>query len=136
VGSRSVAKTASGRLLVCHDLFGKDESIMNTACVSGSDDGGKRWILLAKIPNLFWPSLFRCASGLYVIGTDARYHARDNHARISRSTDDGRTWSPAVKLTEGLAVHTGNVGVLVSRGLVTAANGLPRQIHFGLKLVY
>ncbi|MCL5744169.1 MAG: glycoside hydrolase [Acidobacteria bacterium] len=121
IGSPSIVRTASGRLLVCHDLFGKDESMMNTAYMLASDDNGNTWKPVARLHPMFWPSLFRCASGLYVIGTDARYHAGSNHAVISRSGDDGRTWTPPVRLTEGLAVHTGNVGVLVSSGRVTRA---------------
>ena len=121
VGSPTIVKTASGRLLVSYDLFGKDESVMNTAYFAASDDQGKTWRPLGSLRNMFWPSLFRCASGLYVIGADARYHTGNNHAVIARSEDDGLTWSPSVPLTDGLAVHTGNVGVLVSRGRVTRA---------------
>jgi hypothetical protein len=121
IGSPSIVRTASGRLLVCHDLFGRDESVMDTAHFTASEDGGKSWRPLGKLRPMFWPSLFRCASGLYVIGTDRRYHAGPNHVVISRSTDEGRTWSESVRLTEGLAIHTGNVGVLVSRGRVTRA---------------
>jgi hypothetical protein len=119
IGSPSIVKTASGRLLVCHDLFGTN-STYDTAYVIGSDDQGRTWTPLAELRSMFWPSLVRCASGLYVIGVDRQYERPPNHLVIARSEDNGRRWSKPSPLTPaGMAVHTANKGALVSNGKIT-----------------
>jgi hypothetical protein len=40
--------------------------------VLASDDGGRTWRKTAELRPMFWPSLFRCASGIYAIGTDGK----------------------------------------------------------------
>lgn len=141
VGSPSIAKTASGRLLVCHDLFGtKENESSPSAYMHASDDGGRTWKPLARIPGLYWPSLFRCVSGVYAIGVDRSFKTADNHIVIARASEDGRRWSEPARLTApGLVCHTGNKGALVSRGRVTYSfelvpalfNPLPRTTLLG-----
>jgi hypothetical protein len=120
IGAPSLVKTASGRLLASHTYFGKG-SEMDTTYLSSSEDGGLSWTPLAVVRPMFWPSLFRCASGLYLLGVDRAYEKGENHLVISRSDDDGRTWSRPSPLTSGLWLHTGNTGVLISKGRVTRA---------------
>lgn len=119
IGSPTIVKLPSGRLLVCHDLFGPGSNY-DAAYMKGSDDGGRSWFPLAELPSMFWPSLFSCASGVYVIGVDKQYERGPNYLVISRSDDNGRRWSVPSRLTpRGWAVHTGNKGALVAGGRVT-----------------
>ncbi len=111
----------SGDLLACHDLFsiGSDHK---TSYLLASQDDGKSWVSRSSVSPMFWPSLFQCASGLYVIGVEGHTSGRARgDLVISRSEDEGRTWTTPAKLTNGLAVHTGNCGVLVSQGRVSAS---------------
>lgn len=118
VGAPSIAENDSRNLLVSYTYFGKG-SEMDTAFILASSDGGKTWQPTARISPMFWPSLFRCASGLYILGVDRPYDSGPNHLVIARSPDGGKTWSKPAALTSKLWVHTGNIGVLVSRGRVT-----------------
>jgi hypothetical protein len=65
---------------------------------------------------MFWGNLFHCASGVYLLGTSHLY----GNLVISRMNGaHGDSWTePTPLLPSGVAVHTGNAGVLVSRGRV------------------
>ncbi len=120
IGSPTLARLPSGELLFCHDLFsggcGDDTSYFHL-----STDNGQSWMPLGELPGMFWPSLFICASGLYVIGVEPGQGRARSELCIARSDDNGRTWSAPTPITSGLAVHRGNTGVPVSNGRVTAS---------------
>lgn len=120
VGAPTIVRTGSGLLLASYTYFGEG-SPMQTTFLVASADNGKTWRGVAEVSPLFWPSLFRTSSGLYLIGVDRPYEAGDNRLLIFRSGDDGRTWSKPSALTTGLRVHTGNTGVLISKGRITRA---------------
>jgi len=128
VGSPTLVKLESGDLLFCHDLFSRG-SDQDTAYFLVSSDGGRTWEQRSALKGIFWPSVFRCASGLYVIGVEPGRGRARGELRIARSDDGGRTWSQPVSLTEGKAVHTGNTGVLISRGRVTVSFELAPQLN-------
>ena len=118
VASPSIVGAPDGRLLVAHDLHGAGSG-NDTTYVHISEDEGHTWRPLASIQGMFWPSLFRCESGPYLIGVSGQPRLAPNALVISRSDDAGQTWTEPVALTHGLAVHTGNTGALVSRRRVT-----------------
>ncbi len=120
VGSPTIVRLSSGRLLAATDLFSANCG-NDTSYVHGSDDDGEGWRQLAVIEGLFWPSLFQCASGLYVIGVTPGGGRARGDLCISRSRDNGETWTAPQALTAGLAVHTGNTGALVSAERVTVS---------------
>lgn len=120
VGSPTVARLPSGRLLFCHDLFGPGCN-NDTTYLHASDDDGATWQPVAEVQGLFWPSLFCCASGTYAIGAAPGQGRAKGDLTIIRGTENGTVWSRPVALTQGKAVHRGNTGALVSGGRVTVS---------------
>ena len=92
-----------------------------------SRDGGATWEGDGVIKGIWWGSVFTCASGVYIIGTE-RGFSRDNNIVVTRMTDDvGAHWTTPTVITMGVSVHMENTGVDVSDGRVTKA-GVP-SIH-------
>jgi hypothetical protein len=121
IGSPSIARLPSGVLLACHDLFSTGSDHRTSYFLASLDDG-RSWEIRSSLSPMFWPSLFQCESGLHVMGVEGSLSGRARgDLVISRSDDEGRTWSPSRNLTQGLAVHTGNCGVLVSHGRVSVS---------------
>lgn len=120
-GNPSIVEMDSGRLLI---LLGGAEERTNS--LFKSDDQGKTWQNLVSLKVQPWPNLFKCKSGLYIIYPTSFWNApnrTDKCMEIIRSTDDGNTWSTPgeINVTRGLAMATGNSGVLVSKGRVTCS---------------
>jgi hypothetical protein len=120
-GNPIIAKTSTGRLLA---LYSGDQ--IGAATLIKSDDKGKTWQRLNSLEVIPWFNLFVSKSGIYVIYPTAIWKSPNKDRRcmeIIRSTDDGKTWSEPTEIecTRGLAVHTGNAGVLVSNGRVTCS---------------
>ena len=127
VGSPTLVRLESGDLLFCHDLFSKG-SDQDTAYFLVSEDDGKTWEKRSELQGIFWPSVFRCESGLYVIGIEPGSRPPYADVCIARSEDEGGTWSEPVAVTNGLAAHTGNTGVLISKGRVTVSFEVAPQL--------
>ncbi|AQQ71942.1 putative neuraminidase (sialidase) [Limihaloglobus sulfuriphilus] len=120
-GNPTIAKTSTGRLLA---LYSGDTR--GFASLIKSDDNGCSWQRLNSLDVIPWPNLFVAKSGIYVIYPTAIWKSPNKDRscmEIIRSTDDGKTWSEPTEIecTRGLAVHTGNAGVLVSRGRVACS---------------
>ena len=54
--------------------------------VMASDDGGLSWQRVGSVGPLWWPQAFRCASGVYVLGTVGPI-SLNNDVIISRMLD-------------------------------------------------
>jgi hypothetical protein len=92
----ALARLPNGRLLGCMLHAGRDAKQQRewTVKVFTSDDRGRTWIHRTDIPMIdCFP--FVAGSSAYVIG--GRYDLK-----ICRSDDHGETWSPPVKLTDGM----------------------------------
>ncbi|KDD75838.1 hypothetical protein H632_c476p0, partial [Helicosporidium sp. ATCC 50920] len=121
VASPSIVKLESGRLLVVLETAASwgAEGTAKVKKVMASDDGGGQWTQVGSISPMFWPQVFRCASGVYVIGTQ-RHFSKDNNLVISKMEDAaGARWSAPAQLTRGWSVVAANTGVDVSNGRVT-----------------
>lgn len=97
IGSPSIARAENGTYFASHDLFGPGEGAECTL-VFRSDDGGRHWKQLAKIPQQFWSTIFIHRGDLYLIGTYGQYGA----AVIRRSSDGGKTWTTPENARSGL----------------------------------
>jgi hypothetical protein len=89
-GSPGITRLDDGTWLVSHDWFGPGTG-NNEVSVLASTDGGASWQLRAKVPGLFWPSLFQHGGALYLLGNDGEY----GDVVLRRSTDAGHTWTTA-----------------------------------------
>jgi len=104
LGSPSILRVnTTGRILISHDFFGRS-TLNYTVQVLASDDGGCSFRLLSNVSGMYWASIFEHRGTVYLLGT-----ATDNHPLIasgvviSKSTDDGATWSAPVTVLPGNA---------------------------------
>ena len=93
-------------------------------------DGGQTWRGDGVIKGIWWGSAFRCASGVYVIGTE-RGFSRDNNVVVTRMLDGlGSEWTTPRVITMGVSAHMENTGVDVTDGRVTKAfENIPSLVH-------
>ncbi|KDD75669.1 hypothetical protein H632_c560p2, partial [Helicosporidium sp. ATCC 50920] len=121
VASPSIVKLDTERLLVVleRSVTWGDSGETASKLVLASDTNGATWAHVGSVGPMNWPQIFRCASGVYVIGTQ-RHFSTDNNLVISKMLDaQGSRWSPPVQLTRGWSVVAANTGVDVSNGRVT-----------------
>lgn len=121
VASPSIVRLPSGRLLTVLERsipWGANQAGL-TKLVFASDNEGVSWSQIGTLGPMNWPQVFKCASGVYVIGTQ-RHFSADNNLVISRMLDAaGAQWSRPAQLTTGWSVVAANTGVDVSAGRVT-----------------
>lgn len=106
-----IARLDSGRLVATMDRGGpglKKGEPRGKAFTS--DDGGRTWTHRTDFPFIA-ARPFAAGRSLYVLG-----HAGD--LAVLRSDDEGVTWSPVSKLTEGQNWHQSACNVLYARGCV------------------
>lgn len=88
--------------------------------IYASDDGGKAWSERAHFPFMH-ARPFEAGGALYVLG-------HDGDLRITRSDDEGETWSEATGLTHDQHWHQSACNVLVSAGKIYLV--MERRVHF------
>ena len=91
LGSPSIVRLSSGRLLASHDFFGpgsKDQA--QNVSVYASDDNGLNWKFVSFILRTYFTSLTVYKNRVYAIGV--RSGKNDSGITIHRSTDQGHSW--------------------------------------------
>jgi hypothetical protein len=124
VGSPGIAVLPNGHYLAKHDEFGP-KSTENTVAVTPvfrSVDRGLSWERVATVKGMYWASLFVNLGDAYLIGT-SRNHG---FVVISRSTDEGVTWTVPKDKTSGLLLddmqyHCAPVPVAIHHGRIWRA---------------
>lgn len=100
----SICRLDSGRLAASYEQGkeGKANGAQHVQILT-SDDHGQTWTLRGNT-RITHGRIFRCGSSLYLLG-------HEGDLTITRSDDNGETWSPAVPLTKGESWHgtAGNV---------------------------
>jgi len=117
LGTPSIVKTSTGRLLVSHDY---NSTSYNTSAVYKSDNGGQTWSKCQDIFGVFWGKLFIYGSDVYLLGVS---NYPDGNISISKSTDNGSTWSTPVNVISYLEkgfVHTSSSFIIKDGYLVSA----------------
>jgi hypothetical protein len=91
LGSPSIIRLLSGRLVVSHDFFGTGYgSQPRNTSIYISDDNGETWKFSSYIKHSYYATLSVYNNIIYAIGVD-----NDSNANIiiHRSSDNGTTWS-------------------------------------------
>ena len=117
-GSPSLAQLPSGRLIAGYEWFRQaplKENVPDQMDILASDDNGDSWRKIAAI-DFIWPSPFVANGKLYVIGN----RRKTREICISRSDDEGATWSDMVTLFEG-RFHCAPTNVLIGDDFVYRA---------------
>lgn len=115
VGSPSIVVLPNGDYLATHALFGPGSNGQSTL-VFRSRNSGVTWepVKDSPVQPMMWATIFINKGDVYLMGS-----ASDSYgdAVISRSTDNGATWSEPVSLLQG-AYHTGDTPMLVREGRI------------------
>ncbi len=91
LGSPSIIRLSSGRLVASHDFFGPGyASQPRNASVYISDDNGETWSFSSYIKHTYWTTLAVYNDMIYAIGTDSDSNA---NVIIHRSSDNGTSWN-------------------------------------------
>lgn len=126
LGSPSIVRLTSGRLVASHDFFGPGYTDKpRNVSIHVSDDNGRTWSFLSFIKSSYWTTLAVFNGNIYAIGTDKD---AEGSVIIHRSTDNGATW-----------IYNGSEdGVILFRGIfatgatpiVVANNVMYRAIEY------
>ena len=124
VGSPGIAVLPNRHYLAKHDEFGP-KSTENTIAVSPvfrSVDRGQTWTRVATVKGMYWASIFVHGGNAYLIGTSKNH----GFAVISRSSDEGATWTVPKDKSSGLLLddakyHCAPVPVVVHNGRIWRA---------------
>jgi hypothetical protein len=124
VGSPGIAVLPNGHYLAKHDEFGP-KSTENTVAVTPvfrSVDRGLSWQRVATVKGMYWASIFVHKDAAYLIGTSKNH----GFVVISRSTDEGATWSVPRDKSSGLLLddaqyHCAPVPIVVHQGRIWRA---------------
>ena len=95
LGSPSLLRLPNGDILASFDYNGPTS---NTTGVYRSTDDGETWSHITDIVGLFWANLFEHNGSIYFLGTNAGTGVVARTIVISRSQDNGSTWSTPVTL--------------------------------------
>jgi len=120
LGSPSIVRLATGRLVASHDFFGVGYNGQpRNVSVYVSDDNGETWTFTSYIKNSYWTTLAVYKNMIYAIGT-----SKDSSATviIHRSSDNGATWSyngndEGVVLFNG-SYATGPTPIVIANGVM------------------
>jgi hypothetical protein len=124
VGSPGIAVLPNGHYLAKHDEFGP-KSTENTVALTPvfrSVDRGQSWTRVATVKGMYWASIFVHQGNAYLIGTSKNH----GFVVISRSTDEGATWTVPKDRNSGLLLddakyHCAPVPVVVHEGRIWRA---------------
>lgn len=95
----TVLRLASGRLLAGYEVSAAGRKPGEPyAFIHSSDDGGRTWTRRGPGTDMTFGRLFQTDSGIY-------YFGQRGDLRVTRSIDNGETWSPAVNLTAKQSWH-------------------------------
>ena len=86
----------SGKLLASMDVFDHGAA-QNLTLIFESIDNGNNWQYLTELRPCFWGKLFVHRGRLYMLGMSCEY----GDMLIGVSDDEGRTWTPPVRLFSG-----------------------------------
>lgn len=118
LGSPSVLRLSSGTLLATHDWFGAGTSSTHSAIAFQSFDNGQTWSEAGTASPIYWATLFTRPNdtAVYMIGSSSDGSTLAQ-VSISKSVDDGTTWTPAAALTNSKSsFSTGPTPVLAYAG--------------------
>ena len=137
LGTPSVVRSpTTGNLLATADLFDHGPSAacwphffvahrdhgwakwQRNATLYRSSDNGSTWKWRGWVPQHYWSSLFAHEGAVYLMGVTDDKHGEP---KISRTTDDGLTWTQAVLRSDGLRYTTGATAVAFAQGRVWRA---------------
>ncbi|MFA6960765.1 MAG: sialidase family protein [Opitutaceae bacterium] len=91
----SILRIDTGRLVASYLLSGKHSAeVTSVTKVSTSDDHGVTWKFRTDLTKLSQARLFPAGRAIYLIGSG-------RPLRISRSVDQGETWSEPVQIADG-----------------------------------
>ena len=91
LGSPSIVRLSSGRLVASHDFFGPGyRNQPRNVSVYVSDDQGETWTFTSYIKHSYWTTLAVYNDLIYAIGTDNDANA---NVIIHRSSDHGVSWN-------------------------------------------
>ncbi|UJR20301.1 hypothetical protein I4U23_023432 [Adineta vaga] len=91
LGSPSIVRLSSGRLVASHDFFGPGyQSQPRNVSIYVSDDNGENWMFRSYIKHSYWTTLAVYNDMIYAIGTDSDTNA---NIIIHRSSDHGTSWN-------------------------------------------
>jgi len=68
MGTPSILRTSSGKLLASHDYNGV---LYNTSAVYKSVNEGQTWSKCQDISGVFWGKIFEYSGAIYLLGTSA-----------------------------------------------------------------
>lgn len=120
LGSPSIVRLSSGRLVASHDFFGPGyKSQPRNVSVYISDDQGETWIFTSFIKHSYWTTLAVYNDMIYAIGTDDDANA---NVIIHRSSDHGASWNyngndEGVILFKG-SFATGPTPIVIANGVM------------------
>ncbi|CAF3766665.1 unnamed protein product [Rotaria sordida] len=91
LGSPSIIRLSSGRLVASHDFFGPGYAFQpRNVSIYVSDNNGETWSFISYIKHSYWTTLAVYNDIIYAIGTDSDSNA---NIIIHRSSDSGLSWN-------------------------------------------
>jgi len=118
-GTPDIFKTSTGRYIAKHDYA---VSPYDTTAIFYSDDiSTNTWVKVIDLANMFWATIFEYNTDLYLLGTTTQF----GNIAISKSTDDGLTWSaPTTVITSFgsyIGWHTSAINPIIKDGYLVKA---------------
>ena len=101
--SPGICVLPSGKLLASMDIF-DHKAAQNLTLIFESNDKGLSWDYVTELRPCFWGKLFVHRERLYMLGMSCEY----GDLLIGSSDDEGRTWTPPVRLFSG--TNAGEIG--------------------------
>lgn len=125
LASAAIVKTNTGRILVSHDYNSGNN---DTSGVYYSDDNGQSWVKSQDVINMFWGQLFEYNNEQYLLGTSKL----NGSLNISKSTDDGITWSNPITILPKLqnGFNKSSNSIVFKDGYLLLALGERNVINF------
>ena len=123
LGSPSIVRLSTGRLVASHDFFGPGYAKQpRNVSVYISDDNGETWTFTSYMKNSYWTTLAVYKDMIYAIGTSSDENA---NVIIHRSSDNGATWNyngndEGIVLFQG-SYATGPTPIVIANGVMYRA---------------